>query len=357
MTPFRDFGAKLFEAAFPPDIRRLFHQTKRTVARGKLRWCFRIRLGILPPEIARLPWELLYHPTRHQYLGPLSQFANRSLHFGRSSRRPAADRTARADSGAGTQIPPGLTTLKVDEEKRRVEEALKELRSNGQVQLEWLKRGTWRELHDTLNRSTWHALHFIGHGGFDAVHNEGRLVLEGDEGADSYNLSASSLADLLASHPFVRFVFLNSCEGARGRPAPTCFPAPRRLSYNVAFPQSWRCKTRSATLPRSSSPVSFCLARRSRRLTWRLPTRQAVKLSLPNSCEWATSCLFTHAGDGVLFTRRLVSAAVLSTSLTGRRTLRPKRLNPRGPADVGPRTSSGRARATSRAPDALLGRT
>src|SRR5919107_783868 len=58
---------------------------------------------------------------------------------------------------------------------------------------------------------------YLGLGGFDPETEEGAIALS-DEVGRQHLLGASDLALLLDDHYFLRLVFLNSCEGARGSP-------------------------------------------------------------------------------------------------------------------------------------------
>src|ERR1700704_1397434 len=63
----QDFGQNLFEALFSGNVRALY-DTCRTRAAQEGRPGLRLRLRILAPDLAALPWEFLYDQRRGEYL-------------------------------------------------------------------------------------------------------------------------------------------------------------------------------------------------------------------------------------------------------------------------------------------------
>jgi hypothetical protein len=112
--------------------------------------------------------------------------------------------------------PRGLPTLEVDLERERLEEALKAQIEEGSVDLRWLENVSWDALHAKLLEREWHVLHFIGHGTYDTVTDEGVLAFVGRNGRADY-VTASALADLLdEAEPSPPLVVLNSCQSGAG---------------------------------------------------------------------------------------------------------------------------------------------
>ena len=75
---------------------------------------------------------------------------------------------------------------------------------------------SWDALHAKLLEREWHVLHFIGHGTYDTVTDEGVLAFVGRNGRADY-VTASALADLLdEAEPTPRLVVLNSCQSGAG---------------------------------------------------------------------------------------------------------------------------------------------
>src|SRR5690606_37243505 len=61
---------------------------------------------------------------------------------------------------------------------------------------------------------SWHVVHFVGHGGYDAQREEGVIWLADDDGT-ARSLGAGDLARLIADRRDLRLVLLNACESAR----------------------------------------------------------------------------------------------------------------------------------------------
>jgi GNAT superfamily N-acetyltransferase len=308
----RDFGQRLFNAVFEGRIRSLFDRTVAKAdesGRGT-----RLRLRIVPPEMAALPWEFLYNPERDEFLCVLRH-------------RPIVRYVEIDDPVSPLEVKPPLRilgvaaaaadfpALNIAHEKERVEAALEGLRRRNRVELSWLEKSTWRNLMTALRRheSQWHALHFIGHGGFDPTAQEGLLILEHETPGRSYPLRASRLGHLLQPIPSLRFVVLNSCEGARASRHATFsstaatlvrrgIPAVLAMQYEISDSAAIEFSRSFYEALADGVPVDAAVA----------DARLAINLSLPDSVEWGTPVLYTHSADGALFTTE--SGAVLIDS-------------------------------------------
>jgi hypothetical protein len=171
-----------------------------------------IALRLTAPGLAALPWEALYDSEAQLYLcrrDPLVRIVP-------APGSPVLKITRPLRVLGMISSPRGLPTLDVDLERERLEEALKAQIEEGTVELRWLEDVSWDALHATLLEREWHVLHFIGHGTYDTVTDEGVLAFVGRNGRADY-VTASSLADLLdEAEPTPRLVVLNSCQSATG---------------------------------------------------------------------------------------------------------------------------------------------
>jgi hypothetical protein len=155
----QDFGRDLFDALFSGEIRSRYDVSLQEAKRqGK---GLRLKLRIQPPQLAALPWEFLYDPRQAEYL-----CLSRHTPIVRYLELPQPIQPL-------TVIPPlrilgmvasprDLSPLDVGREKQRVEEALKDLRAKGMVDLTWLEGQTWRDLQRALRTGTWHVFHSSG---------------------------------------------------------------------------------------------------------------------------------------------------------------------------------------------------
>ena len=207
--PVQEFGSALFEAIMTDDVRVLFGASYQRAREQESD--LRLVLKVQPPELARLPWEFLFDAGREEYLSlrwplvryPLVMEPVRALTVNPPLRILGM-----------VAMPSDRGALDVKEEQRRLREAVAELERDDLVQLSWVRGQTWRDLQESMDAATWHVLHFIGHGGFDPVTDEGVIALA-DERSRTQLLGATALHLLLCDHPSLRMVVLNACETGR----------------------------------------------------------------------------------------------------------------------------------------------
>jgi hypothetical protein len=175
----------------------------------------RVRLRIRPPELAELPWELLYAPDQREYL-TLSRSVSlvRYLEVAQPAEALPVQPPVRVLGMVAS--PRDLDRLDAIQEQQRLAAALQGLVRDGTFELTWLTGQTWRELQTALRQNAYHVLHFIGHGGFDMQLGEGFIALVDEDDGRAYRLSGDELGRLVEGNTSLRLVVLNACEGARG---------------------------------------------------------------------------------------------------------------------------------------------
>jgi CHASE2 domain-containing sensor protein len=169
---------------------------------------------------------------------------------------------------------------------------------------------TLDRLSGALVDDRYHVLHFVGHGGF---RDERPFVVLNDASGAPAFVSHRELSSLLAGHPTLKLVVLNSCRGAmvsssqplvgmaaelvkQGLPAVVAMQYPIYDRQAVLFAREfYRCLFRGWA--RGWIEVAISLARR--RLEAEFPGDRVV----------ATPVLYTRAPEGVLFD--LVSGSLL----------------------------------------------
>lgn len=205
-------GIRLFDATFTGDIRTAYRTSAAVAAeRGT---GVQIALRLDAPGLAALPWEALFDSETQAYLCLKEPLVR---HVPAPFSPPALTVTPPLKVLGMISSPAGLPELDVEEERVRLEEALRPHLDAGRVELRWLDDVSWTGVHDKLLEEEWHVLHFIGHGGYDTETDEGVLAFVGRNGRADY-VPASRLADLLdEAEPTPRLVVLNSCQsGASG---------------------------------------------------------------------------------------------------------------------------------------------
>ncbi|MFD4131386.1 CHAT domain-containing protein [Streptomyces goshikiensis] len=208
-APLREIGTLLFDAVLSGRAGALFTAARNDVERrGEV---FRVVLR-LPPELAVLPWELLYDAQQRAYVCRRSTLV-RYVDAPEAVRRVEVEGPLRVLGMSA--VPGSLDFLDAASERRRLTEALAPLRERGLVELDWVAGERWEDLMTALlSGGPYHLFHFIGHGGFDAIRGEGTVAFA-DERGEAQPIPASRLSELLSlASPMPHLVVLNSCATA-----------------------------------------------------------------------------------------------------------------------------------------------
>jgi len=291
----QEFGRALFNALLVGEVGTHYRVSWREARRQNKG--LRVKLHVRPPELSSLPWEFVYDP-KHSYLGlssrtPLVRYPDVPHPIERLTVTPPLRILGMVAS------PQGLPQLDVGHEKRLVEEAVRGLQARSLVELTWLEGQTWRHLQRAMRRGPWHVFHFIGHGGFDPETEEGAIALSDEQGR-KHLLGASDLALLLDDHYFLRLVFLNSCEGARGSPRDSFsstaatlvrsgIPAVVAMQYEITDRSAIEFSRSFYDAVADGLPIDAAVAE----------ARTAVKMG--SALEWGTPVLYMRSEDGLIF--------------------------------------------------------
>jgi hypothetical protein len=292
----QDFGRALFDALVDGDIRSHYDISRHqaTTERKGLR----LKLSILSPELAALPWELMYDSRAADYVA-LSQRTPVVRYLEQQQPIEPLDVTSPLRILAMTASPLDLSSLDIARERQLLEGAVESLR--GKVELTWLAGQTWSDLQQALWTGEWNVFHFIGHGGFDTRADEGIIVLADPEG-QSHHLGATLLGRLLGDSFSLRLVVLNSCKGAfsssrdifsstaatlvrRGTPAVLAMQHEISDEAAIQFSQTFYGAVASGR------PVDTAVT----------DARKAISMALVGGAEWATPVLFMRAPNGHIF--------------------------------------------------------
>lgn len=294
----QDFGQALFDALFCGRIRTLYETTKRGLSQTEERR-LRIRLRIDPPELAALPWELMYDndPEVPSYL-----CLDRSISLVRYQevRTPYALSPVEFPLnilGMAT-TPRDREKLAIQSEKKAIKNQLKPLSRS--VRLDWLSGSSWDDLRRAMARGPWHIFHFIGHGSFNKSRNEGFITLA-DANGKPVSVNARDLG-LLLDHRSLRLVILNSYKGESGDRADDFsstasvlarrnIPAIVAMQYKMTDEASIKFAEAFYGTLAKGEPIDAAL----------FEARLALK-GIPLSMEWAIPVLYMRTDDGYLFT-------------------------------------------------------
>jgi formylglycine-generating enzyme required for sulfatase activity len=291
------FGKALFDFLMHGEIgRRYAVSYDRCQQAGK---GLRVKLRIQDHALAALPWEFLYDQRFDHYLA-LSQRTPllRYLQLPRPLRPLTVTPPLRLLAMVAN--PNDLPPLNVAAEKERIEQAVASLQEEGLLELTWLEGQSWRDLQRAVRRQKWHMFHFIGHGGFDKHHNEGYLLLADRQGT-AQRMSATNLTRLLGDHDALRVVLLNSCEGGQSGEDVFSSAAAALVRGGIPCVVAMQYEITDTAAIEFSRAFYEALADGLPLETVISDARKSITFNRPNSLEWGTPVVFTHAPDGILF--------------------------------------------------------
>ena len=297
-------GDQLFTALFSGPVLSLLDRSLGML-HGQERG-LRIKLHIDPEDpslatLVSLPWEYLYRKETRDFLN-LSRFTPilRYLDVQRPYiplmlQPPLRILVVSSDPG-------DYPRLDLESERQRMDDCLGRLEN---VQADYLVHATPMALQERLSDGQYHALHYMGHGGFDENSGDGALLLENEQGYSEL-LDGRTLGVLLHDAANLRLVFLNACETARlsrqagrdpfagvasalvmaGVPAVVAMQFPISDRGAVTFSQKFY------GLLARGRPVDEAVAE----------GRRAIRLAEPETLEWGTPVLFMRSPEGVIFT-------------------------------------------------------
>jgi hypothetical protein len=299
-------GARLFATLLPGDVEDAYR-----AARGHAEGAgqgLRVRLRLTEaPELAGLPWELVYDAQRQLFLGisddtPLSRFIEPQQTF--PPPPPPAGRlrllTVLSDPQDLAQTY-GLPRLRIEAELATLDTALQRLKSQNLLEeIPPLRHAVRADIAEALREYRPHALHFVSHGVFRE--GQGRLLLE-DEDHFALEMSDAVFRELLAGQRDTRLVVLNTCQGAardagnalvgmgpqlvsRGAPAVVAMQFPIYERPAVSFTREFYRALAHWF------PIDVAVSQ----------ARKAIFIDYgPGRPDWAAPVLFMRDRDGMLF--------------------------------------------------------
>lgn len=297
-------GAALFDVLLAGPVATLFERSYGAAAADP-EVGLRLRLRIDPPEVAALPWELLYSRADGEFVAtrvesPLVRY----VEIARVRRELATRFPLRVLVAipAGTdELPP----VSADEEKTIIDQALAGLRDAEVTYLHELhadRRVTWTRIQECLAEGEYHCFHFVGHGGFHA--ERGHLALDGEDGGVEY-VPDERFARLFTNHQAMKLVVLNACESATlstSRPLEGCAANLVKAGVPAVVAMQYGVRDRAAVdFARSFYHSLFRSAERGRVDVAISQGRHVLAAKHAGQRELATPVLFMHTASGVLF--------------------------------------------------------
>ena len=206
----RAFGERLFDAVFAGEVGTTFQRSIDAADDADSGLRVRLRLAGVP-ELADIPWEFLYSRSLGRFL-VLSRQTPVARYLDLPRRVSPLHVSAPLSILLVVAAPVDRSALNHRDEVSRMRSALADLVQAGSVVIEALPNPTLAGLRSALRRGQFHVLHFIGHGGFDAVAVDGILAFE-DENHRTHAVYGADLGASLHDHRSLRL----SAQRLRGR--------------------------------------------------------------------------------------------------------------------------------------------
>jgi hypothetical protein len=302
----KKFGQSLFSSLFSGEIGILYQRALGQVYADDNAGV-RIRLRIEPPDLAALPWEYLYEPSRDCFLATSSEtLLTRYIELSKPIRDLQTALPIRI-----LVVIPEVSGLDVEPEKRTIIQALSGLQEA--VEIRVLEGNvTSAKISDELVLKQFHILHFIGHGGFD--NDQGCLVLNSEQEGTNDFITAKEFAFNFQDYPSMKLVVLNSCSGAQSSAHVLTGVAHELVSMGVPAVIAMRQEITDEAAKIFARDFYFKLCRGYERGRVDIAVshaRRRLIAELADSDEFTNPVLFMRSPQGVIFD--LVDGAPITT--------------------------------------------
>lgn len=195
------FGQWLFEALFRDQVRDTWKTSRGRVDAGEADG-LRLRLWINDPQLAVLPWELMYEEGK----GFLATAANLALsRYLPVLEPPTLTMQEKLRILIVVESPSNLPQINI-QEVAKLEDALIGL--GGAVEYTALRNPATPHIHNALQQG-YHILHFLGHG------RAGKLALTEENGTEAAYITDQEFAQLVQGRPALRLIVLNACYSSQ----------------------------------------------------------------------------------------------------------------------------------------------
>jgi formylglycine-generating enzyme required for sulfatase activity len=302
-----DIGARLFRALFPETVRDRYQQSLGRAAVNSRGLRLRIEVSLNSAGLARLhaiPWEYLAADGHFLALSREISIV-RHLSLGLPEDRPLGVAPLSILILAGES----LTGSGIDLE-RELLEIVRAWSLPGDVRIKVLPECTLDALREELLAQEYWALHFMGHGSFSTITEEGNLAFLNKDGQRIW-VSGVELADHLRDRRSLRLVFLNACKtGQVGARAPYAGVATALADAGIPAVLAMQFPISDAAALTLSRTFYRRIARGDSMDAAVAEGRIAIRGLARNHTEWGTPVLFerlTNGQAGAPLNRQLAS--------------------------------------------------
>lgn len=291
----RTVGRELFDALFSGPVGETYRASVEAANACGERLQVVLRFDVA--GLAAIPWESMYDAQNDEYVG----LADPVIRHIPSAEAEPLEIVPPLRVLVLVASPDGLSALDVEAERTKLSQSLAEPIADGRIQLKWLMQATWEQVHDEMMRGTWHVLHFIGHGDYDARSDQGVIALVGDGGANL--VEADRLAALLneaSTTPML--VVLNSCQSGRsGTQDLFSSTAATLVRRGISAVAAMQFSISDAGATKFARGLYSALAS-GRSIGDAMGSGRVGLLSTPGSLEWVTPVLYVRGDTSTLFT-------------------------------------------------------
>jgi hypothetical protein len=312
----REFGSDVFRALFDGahSVAKKFASSVDQV-RSTKDLGLRVVLRVDSPKLANLPWEYMFEASfdpstadaenKFKYLclrrlSPIVRFLNAAgglatLHVQGPLRilgmvcNPATEQWRKLDA---------------EDERHRIQHALREQIDAGTVHLEWVRGSSYDDLFEMMQSGPWHVFHFIGHGGTERltdehgnVHTKGFVVMK-DSAGGAAKVSADDLGLLLDTDGQLRLAVLNCCDSGQGSSGVSSVGA-ALVRSGVPHVVAMQYAISDGSAARFGGAFYQALVRK--KCVEEAVTHARRFMALTSSIDWGIPVVFTRTGSGVLF--------------------------------------------------------
>ena len=290
-------GGALFRAVFRDQVRDLYRDALAD-ARGQEHG-LRVTLCLSgSPELAGLPWELLYDAPHFLSLSSLTPVV-RYLDRPRGGEPPQVTLPLRVLGVVSS--PADYPQLDVQRERDNLERALGGLLKAGAMTLQWLARPTLSMLLAALRTSTVHALHYVGHGSHEPDTGPGVLLFE-DESGWARPVSGDQLGAIVHDFSSLRLAVLNACETAcSSGNDPFSGVAQSLVSRDIPAVIAMQSEISDDAAIAFAASFYDAIANGCAVDTSVAAARLSMFAERSDAVEWGTPVLFMRARDGRIF--------------------------------------------------------
>ncbi len=213
-APAKLLGRQLFDTVFSGPVGECLSRSRGQAADEQS--ALRIRLLLSDcPELAGLPWELLYDRRDDRFLALTDHTA-----VVRYLPPPVQPHAVPVSLPLRVLVvrsePADCPQLDLAAEWAQVTAALDELTDAAVITFTELAAATLSELRRALQRDTFHVLHFLGHRGLDP--EDGEVLLFSDRSGRSLPVTGERLGLLLHEHASIRLAVLSTRGGGPAQP-------------------------------------------------------------------------------------------------------------------------------------------